>query len=92
MPDATLTAELKSHLEHEALFEFGGEITEDTDLFKAGVLDSFGYISLMNHIHERYGVELGEDLLDSVLVSLTAIAEFVEARAVRSTVPGADGR
>jgi acyl carrier protein len=88
MPDATLTAELKSYLEDEALFRFGDEITEDTDLFKAGVLDSFGYISLMNHVHERYGVELGEDMLDTVLVSLRAIVEFVET----SAVPSADGR
>lgn len=88
MPDPTLTAELQSYLEDEALFRFGDEITEDTDLFKAGVLDSFGYISLMNHVHERYGVELGEDLLDSVLVSLRALVEFVEA----SAVPSADGR
>ncbi|WP_410638387.1 acyl carrier protein [Amycolatopsis sp. lyj-346] len=92
MPDPTLTAELKSHLESEALFRFGDEITEDTDLFKAGVLDSFGYLALMNHVHERYGVELGEDLLDSVLVSLRAIVEFVESAAVPSAVPSADGR
>jgi D-alanine--poly(phosphoribitol) ligase subunit 2 len=88
MPDATLTAELKSYLEDEALFRFDDEVTEDTDLIKAGILDSFGYISLMNHVHERYGVELGEDMLDTVLVSLRAIVEFVET----SAVPSADGR
>ncbi|WP_222598231.1 acyl carrier protein [Lentzea tibetensis] len=88
MPDARLTAELKSYLENEALFRFDDEITEDTDLFKAGVLDSFGYVSLMNHVRERHGVELGEDLLDSVLVSLRGIVEFVEAHAVH----GANGR
>ncbi|GGP81485.1 acyl carrier protein [Saccharothrix coeruleofusca] len=92
MPDATLTAELKDYLESEALIRFGEEITEDTDLFKAGVLDSFGYIALMNHLHERYGVELGEELLDSVRVSLRAIVELVEASAVPSAAHGEDGR
>jgi D-alanine--poly(phosphoribitol) ligase subunit 2 len=84
---AELTAELKSYLENEALFTFGDEITEDTDLFKAGVLDSFGYISLMNHVQQRYGLELGEQLLDEVLVSLNAIVKFVEAH-VLSAVDG----
>ncbi|MEU5030946.1 acyl carrier protein [Streptomyces milbemycinicus] len=84
MPDATLTAELKNYLEAESLIEFGDGITEDTDLFKAGVLDSYGYISLMDHVCERYGVELGEDVLDSVRVSLRGIVELVEANAVGS--------
>ncbi|SES33227.1 Acyl carrier protein [Lentzea xinjiangensis] len=85
---AALTAELKRYLENEALFTFGDEITEDTDLFKAGVLDSFGYVSLMNHVQQRYGVELGEQMLDSVLVSLSAIVKFVEAQ----VLSGVDGR
>ena len=86
--NAELTAELKHYLETEALFTFGDEITEDTDLFKAGVLDSFGYVSLMNHVQQRYGVELGEQMLDTVLVSLSAIVKFVEANLLSSV----DGR
>ncbi len=86
--NAELTAELKHYLENEALFTFGDEITEDTDLFKAGVLDSFGYVSLMNHVQQRYGVELGEQMLDTVLVSLSAIVKFVEANLLSSV----DGR
>ncbi len=78
-----ITDELKRYMEDRFLFTFDEEITEDTDLFKAGVLDSFGYISLMNHVRERYGVELGEDVLDSVRVSLRGIVEFVEANAAR---------
>ena len=70
--------ELKSHLEQEFMFEFDAEITEDTDLFKAGILDSFGYISLMRHIEECYGVKFGADSLSGeIMVSLSRLADFV---------------
>lgn len=71
--------ELKEYLEEQFMFEFDAEVTEETDLFKAGILDSFGYISLMTHIEQEYGVRFGEDeLLGNVMVSLAGIAEFVD--------------
>lgn len=70
--------ELKQYMEEQFMFDFDSEITEDTDLFKAGVLDSFGYIALMTHIEQEYGVQFGEEmLLGNVMVSLSSIVEFV---------------
>ncbi|GAB2675397.1 acyl carrier protein [Saccharopolyspora gloriosae] len=77
--------ELKAYLEEQFMFEFDAEITEETDLFKAGILDSFGYISLMTHIEQSYGVQFGEDeLLGNVMVSLAGIAEFVDGARERA--------
>ncbi|WP_258341596.1 acyl carrier protein [Saccharopolyspora gregorii] len=77
--------ELKDYLEEQFLFEFDAETTEDTDLFQAGILDSFGYISLMTHIEERYGVQFEEDeLLGNVMVSLNGIAAFVDGARERA--------
>ncbi|GAA2264307.1 hypothetical protein GCM10010145_44620 [Streptomyces ruber] len=77
--------ELKRYMEDRFLFAFDEEITEDTDLFKAGILDSFGYIELMTHVEETYGVKFGEEeLLSNVMVSLSSITAFVTA-AVRNT-------
>ncbi|MPY50106.1 acyl carrier protein [Streptomyces acidicola] len=77
--------ELRSYMEEQFMFEFDSEITEDTDLFKAGVLDSFGYVSLMAHIEQHYGVRIGEEgLLDNVRVSLSGIVELVEAARERT--------
>jgi D-alanine--poly(phosphoribitol) ligase subunit 2 len=71
-------AELKQYMEEQFMFEFDSEITEDSDLFKAGVLDSFGYISLMAHIEREYGVKFGEEaLLGNVSASLSGIVDFV---------------
>ncbi|QHC23843.1 acyl carrier protein [Streptomyces sp. GS7] len=75
---------LKQYMEERFMFEFDSDITEDTDLFKAGILDSFGYISLMAHIEEAYGVPLGDEILGNVMVSLSGIVGFVDAARLRA--------
>jgi acyl carrier protein len=78
--------ELKQHMEEQFMFEFDSQITEDTDLFKAGVLDSFGYITLMKHIEQTYDVRFSEDdVLGNVMVSFSSIAEFVAEARTRAT-------
>jgi acyl carrier protein len=78
--------ELKRYMEERFLFTFDETITEDTDLFKAGILDSFGYIELMSHIEETYGVKFGEeDLLNGVMVSFSGIRDFVGSALRQST-------
>jgi acyl carrier protein len=78
--------ELKRYMEERFLFTFDETITEDTDLFKAGILDSFGYIELMSHIEEAYGVKFGEeDLLNGVMVSFSGIRDFVGSALRQST-------
>ncbi|WP_314172110.1 acyl carrier protein [Streptomyces winkii] len=77
--------ELKQYMEEQFMFEFDSEITADTDLFKAGVLDSFGYISLIAHVEREYGVKFGEEaLLGNVAVTLAGIVDSV-ASARRQT-------
>jgi D-alanine--poly(phosphoribitol) ligase subunit 2 len=76
--------ELKAYMEERFMFEFDSDITENTDLFKAGILDSFGYISLMAHIEEEYGVRLGDEILSNVMVTLSGIVELVDAACSRA--------
>jgi len=72
--------QLRQYLQEQFLFEFNDDITEETDLFKAGILDSFGYIMLLTHIEDCYGVRLSEDeRLGSIMVSLSRMVEFVES-------------
>lgn len=75
--------EIRAFLEERFMFRFGDEINEDTDLFKVGVLDSLGYVSLMGYLESRYGTQFSEDqLLGGVRVSLAGIVRLVqEARA-----------
>lgn len=71
-------------MEQQFLFRFGEDASEDSDLFKLGVIDSFGYIQLMQFLKEEFGLELSEDeLLSDVLVSFSAIDAFVASKIPR---------
>ncbi|MFE4517166.1 acyl carrier protein [Kitasatospora sp. NPDC056783] len=72
---------IRSYLEDRFLFEFDEEITPETDLFKAGVIDSFGYVRMMRFLETEFSVTLDADeILMDVLVSLAAIDEFIQKK------------
>jgi D-alanine--poly(phosphoribitol) ligase subunit 2 len=63
------------------LVELDDEITESTDLFKAGIMDSFGYVQLMQFLQSRFEVKFTrQELLSDVLTSLSAIVTAVERK------------
>ncbi|MGW1197810.1 acyl carrier protein [Streptomyces sp. NPDC002536] len=75
------TEKIRQFVEDRFLVEFGGDVTADSDLFKAGVMDSFGYIQLMGFLEDEFGIGISdEDMLTSVLVSLDAIDAFVAGK------------
>ncbi|MGW6793685.1 acyl carrier protein [Streptomyces chartreusis] len=72
------TGKIKAYIEDRFLVEFGEDVTYDTDLFKAGVMDSFGYLHLMDFLETEFGVSISSDeILENVFVSLAAIDAFV---------------
>ncbi|MGR3932953.1 phosphopantetheine-binding protein [Streptomyces sp. BRA346] len=72
------TEKIQQYIEERFLVEFGGELDADTDLFKAGVIDSFGYIQLMNFLEDEFAFQMDEaDILTDVFVSLSSIDDFV---------------
>ncbi len=69
---------IKQYLEETFLFEFNDEITETSDLFKLGIIDSFGYIQLMSYLEDEFHVHFSdEEMLSHMLVSFAAIADSV---------------
>jgi acyl carrier protein len=86
-----LRQELQRSLEDTFLFEFGGAVNEDSNLFRLGLVDSFGYIQMLRDLEMRYGIRFGDDeLLDNVLVSLSSIVGAVTAK-IGSTGAGCAG-
>lgn len=72
---------LKTFLTDTFLFEFNEDITPETDLFKAGIIDSMGYIQLIQFMEREGEFRFTEDeLLSSVLVSLDQMVECVEKK------------
>jgi len=47
------------------LFQFGNSVGPDTDLFQAGLIDSFGFIELVGFLEATFAVKLTDDDLAS---------------------------
>lgn len=63
------------------LLEFNDNITEDTDLFKAGVIDSFGYLKLIKFLEKEFNIKFSEDeILANVFVSFKEIVNCISAK------------
>ncbi|MFF1650468.1 acyl carrier protein [Streptomyces sp. NPDC058240] len=77
----TTTEKIRQYLEERFLFEFDDVITPDTDLFKAGVIDSFGYVRMMSFLESEFSVKISaEDILENVFVTLTMIDAFIQKK------------
>lgn len=69
---------IRTFIEEQFLIEFDDTFPEDTNLFKEGVMDSFGYVQLCRFLEQEYGITFSEEEMTSnVLVSLTQIRETV---------------
>lgn len=63
------------------LFEFGQGVDADTDLFEAGLIDSFGFIELVGFLEETFGVKLtDDDLASSETATLAGTTRLVVNR------------
>jgi D-alanine--poly(phosphoribitol) ligase subunit 2 len=72
---------IRTFLEETFLFQFGDVVGPTSDLFKEGVIDSYGYIELVRFLEREFGITLSdEELLSNVLVSLDDMTAFVEQR------------
>lgn len=75
------TQKIRDFLCSNFMFEFDDEITASTNLFKAGVIDSFGYIQLLAFIQETFSVTYSdEEMLTNILESLDKIVESIDSK------------
>ncbi|SFS90367.1 phosphopantetheine-binding protein [Saccharopolyspora flava] len=75
------TTKITQFIEERCLVEFGTDVTPQDDLFKTGVLDSFGYVQLMAFLEQEFALDIDhEDMLTNVLVSLESIDGYVAAK------------
>lgn len=77
---------IREYIEQRFLIEFDESFLEDTDLFKEGVMDSFGYVQLCRFLEKEFNFRFSEEeMTGNVLTSLTRIREYV----ARKTSPEA---
>jgi D-alanine--poly(phosphoribitol) ligase subunit 2 len=71
-------SKIRDFIEEQFLIEFDDTFPESSDLFKEGVMDSFGYIQLVRFLEEEFGIKFTEqEMTSGVMVSLTQIEEAV---------------
>lgn len=69
---------IRAFIEQQFLVEFDASFPEDTDLFREGVMDSFGYVQLHRFLEREFGIKFSEsELTETFLVSCTQICVHV---------------
>jgi Phosphopantetheine attachment site. len=72
---------IKQYLISNSLAEFDAGVTENSDLFKEGFLDSFGYIELVKFLEKSFGIRFtDEELVSNRLNTLKNITEMVQGK------------
>ncbi|MCX4966613.1 MULTISPECIES: acyl carrier protein [unclassified Streptomyces] len=72
------TRHIQTLIEDQFLVEFDDELTAESDLFKAGVMDSFGYIQLLSSLEKDFSLKLtDEEFIANIFSSLAAIDAFI---------------
>jgi len=81
METSSLEGEIGSFISQTFLFDFGTAVKADTDLFAAGLIDSYGLIELVKFLELTYGIVLSDDDLASTdLTTLAGITRLVADR------------
>jgi D-alanine--poly(phosphoribitol) ligase subunit 2 len=76
-----MSDKIRDFMEECFLIAFDETFPEDTNLFKEGVMDSFGYVQLCRFLEKEYGFVFSEqELTSNVMVSLTSIRAFIEQK------------
>jgi D-alanine--poly(phosphoribitol) ligase subunit 2 len=73
---------IRAFIEEQFLVEFDDDdFPEDSNLFKEGVMDSFGYVQLCRFLEREFAITFTEaEMTGNVLVSLTQIRDTVAAK------------
>jgi acyl carrier protein len=78
MPEAD---NIRRFIEERFLIEYDESFPEDTDLFREGIMDSFGYVQLHRFLEREFHITFSaEEMTGNVLVSLTRIRARVKEK------------
>jgi len=63
--DSKIMQKICSFIPEHFLVEFDSEFNNETDLFDAGIIDSFGFIELVTFLEKNFDVKLTDEELRS---------------------------
>jgi acyl carrier protein len=81
---ADVRAEMRAYVEENFLYLHPGLELGDTDEFLTlGIVDSLGFVELVEEIQSRYGIEIEDvEITEENLGSIAAITAFVAGKRV----------
>ncbi|WP_298825164.1 acyl carrier protein [uncultured Piscinibacter sp.] len=77
-----IKAEVRRYIEDNFIMGAGGVTLADEDSFlEHHVLDSTGFLELIGHLEETYGIKvLDDEMVPENLDSLASVADFIERK------------
>jgi acyl carrier protein len=79
---ADVKAEMRTFLEENFLYMHPGvELGDGDDFLALGIIDSLGFVELVEEVQSRYGLEIDDvEITEENFGSINAIAGFVERK------------
>ena len=82
MSSTTVRTEVRDYIEENFLYLHPGvELADDASLLEAGVIDSLGFVELVEEVQGRYGIAVQDvEITEENFGSIAAITRYVEAK------------
>ena len=72
---------IQQFMKETFLLEFNQDVTEDSDLFKLGVINSIGYIKLIDYLQQEFNIKFSEEeILSDVFVTFSSILDCISKK------------
>lgn len=72
---------VKEFIENQFLVEFDDEVDDTANLFKLGLIDSFGFLELVTFLEKTFQIRIHDnELVSNELTSLTNIVQCVSRK------------
>jgi acyl carrier protein len=76
-----MDSKLRKFFVEQLMVKFDDRLTENSNLFQQGVINSHGYMQILNFLEKEFNVTLTDDeLFSNVLVSYSSILDFLESK------------
>ena len=77
---------IKDFLEQHLLVDFDDQVDRESDLFREGLIDSFGYIEVIRFIERRFRVSIDdEEILTGIETSLRGLADLAKRKRIQGS-------
>jgi acyl carrier protein len=78
---AKVGTEMRSYIEENFGYLYPDiEITDDADLLGLGLIDSLGFVELVEEVQTRYGIRVSDEITQTNFGSVDSIATFVDGK------------